>query len=217
MFEKIPSLKDFIIYLMPGILICYFGLNIFNYLDTEALTTNQISENTVLTFVGIIFSFLIGFLSSQVHIILFSRILREKLCKMRTINGSQTSEKIKEVLVNRIIRELDLPNEERNALLDDNLIIFTCLHYVKIKTNDESQQFVNRSSNLSTFASTLYIPIILGLFNLLLKLEISTCLIVGILILSSVLILGLIFKIILNFKEEWFKSIFRQFLILSKT
>ena len=44
MFDKIPSLKDFILYVIPGILICYFGLEIFNLLDLGTLTTEKISK-----------------------------------------------------------------------------------------------------------------------------------------------------------------------------
>ncbi len=216
MLEKIPSLKDFIIYLMPGLLICYFSFYLLNHFNMSSLTIDQISRNPVLSFLGLVFAFFIGFLSSQLHIILFSRFLRNKIHKMRTINVSLTSEKTQDVLINRIIKEFDLQNVNKNDLLNDNLIIFSCLQYVMIKTNEESRQTINRSKNLSSFAMTLFLPIILGLIYLSINLSISNYIIIGALILVSCLLLKLIFKIILNFKAEYFKLIFRQFLVLSK-
>lgn len=216
MFDKIPSLKDFIIYLMPGILICYFSLNIFNYISNGTFTTDEISGNSVLTFVGIIFSFLIGFLFSQIQLIAYNEILKKRFRKMRTIRESQSSDEIKETLIDRIIEVFEIPTANRAALLDDNLIIFTCLNYVKIKTNEESQQFINRSGNLSSFASVVLIPINLGILNLLYLFEVSGCMKLWIITFSSIIVFLVTFKIVINFRDEWFKAIFRQFLVLSK-
>jgi len=216
MFDKIPSLKDFIIYLMPGILISYFSLNIFNHIFNNSFTTEQISGNSVLNLVGIIFSFLIGFLFSQIQLIIYNKVLEKNFCIIRTIDGSQTSDQIKEILITRIIKVFEIPNANRMDILNDDLIIFTCLNYVKIKTNEESQQFINRSSNLSSFASALFLPINLGIINLLFILGASTCIIIWVITISSIIVFLITIKITLNFRDDWFKAIFRQFLILSK-
>ncbi|RKS03060.1 hypothetical protein [Flavobacterium sp. 102] len=215
MFEKITYLKDFIIYLIPGILICYFSLNIFNLLFGETLTTVYISADRTLSFIGIIFSFLVGFLICQLQIMFYNRILREKFRKMRTINETQYSEELKDVLIKRIKKVFKINNVDKNQLLNDNLIIFSCLNYVKIHTNDESQEYINRSSYLSSFATTLIIPINLGILNLLLHFKLSAFTIILAVIISTIIVFLITRKIAINFRDEWFRSIFRQFLILS--
>jgi len=216
MFDKIPSLKDFILYLMPGILISYFGLNIFNLVFSCSIEPNEMFSNNVLIFIGIILSFSIGFLFSQLQIMLFNSILRKKYQQLRSIDGSQSSKEIKNVLLNRIISEFQLYGIDRNVLLHDNTIIFTCLHFVKIKTNEESQIYIDRFSNLSSFACTLFLPILLGITNILILLPIEKPLMLSTILVSFLVVFYLIRKITVNFRDEWFKGIFRQFLILSR-
>jgi hypothetical protein len=214
MLDKIPSIKDFIIYLMPGILICYFGLNCFNHFLGKPITICTIAENALLSFVGIVFSFMVGFLMSQLQIIAYNQILKPKFIKMRTIKGAISNESLRATLIDRIISEFGI-NTDRNKLENDDLIVFACLNFVIIYTNAEGLVFVSRSNNLSSFAMTLMMPIFMGVFNLLLLLQFSGWQIAVILVIALSLIYAITRKIILNFRGEYYISIFRQFMILS--
>ncbi len=216
MFDKIPSLRDFILYLMPGILISYFGFNIFNIVFPCNLKPLEMFSNNMIIFIAIILSFSIGFLFSQLQIMLFNKLLRKKYQQLRSIDGSQSNKEIKNVLLNRIISEFQLYGIDRNVLLHDNTIIFTCLHFVKIKTNEESQIYIDRFSNLSSFACAIFLPIMLGIINVLIVLPIEIPLMLSSILVSFIVVFYLIRKITVNFRDEWFKGIFRQFLILSK-
>lgn len=217
MFDKIPSLKDFIIYLIPGILISYFGLNILHhYLDDKLIiTTDRVSNNSALTFVGIIFSFLIGFLFSQFQIIIYNGFLNRYNRKLRTIASTSMPEELRDKVAQQVIKVFDLHTMNKNIVLNDTQILYLCLNYVKINSNDESHFFINRSSYLSTFASVIPLPVLLGTFDLLLVFKISALLRTGILLIVLAFMILFTFKIIINFRREWLSSIYRQFLILS--
>jgi hypothetical protein len=213
MFDKIPSLKDFILYVIPGILICYFGLDILNILNQGTLTTEKISNDATISFVGIVFSFLIGFIFSQMQIIIFNKFLKNKFEKIRTIAESQKDNiELKKTLVERIKKTFEINGDFEN----DNLIVFACLNYVKIKTNEESQVFIDRQNNLSSFAMTIILPVILGIFDFLLRIKCPTLQMVIILLISILSLIYLISKIVVNFRDDYYKNIFRQFLVLSK-
>lgn len=213
MFDKIPSLKDFILYVIPGILICYFGLEIFNLLDLGNLTTEKISKDSVVSFVGVVFSFLVGFIFSQIQIIIFNAFFKNTFEKMRTIAESQKSnEDLKKELISRIKKEFGLVKDFEN----DNLIVFLCLNFVKIKTNSESQAYIDRYNNLSSFAMTLILPVSMGIFYFLLKANYPLIQMIIILIISIFILIVIVRKIVLNFRDDYYRNIFRQFLVLSK-
>lgn len=217
MFDKIPSLKDFIIYLIPGILLSYFGLNIISHFSQEgnAFNSDKISNSSVLTFVGIIFSFLLGFLVSQFQIITSNFFLDRYNKKLRTIETASLSDDLKDELITQIQKTFNLANSDRNSLKKDPLILYVCLNYVKVNSNEESQNFINRSSYLSTFASTIPIPILLGSWNLFLEFNVSNCWTAWGLTLAAIIIIAFTNKIVINFRKEWINSVYRQFLILS--
>lgn len=214
MFDKIPSLKDFIIYVIPGLLISYFGLDIICYYKECIINTEIIAENTSLSFIGIIFSFLSGFFISQFQILLFNKHLQAKFRFMRTIKETQKGNlEIKETLLKRIKSEFNIKGSN---LENDHLIIFNCLNFVKAKANTESHLYVDRHNNLSTLAISGILPMILAFWDIALKINIQKDTALGITIIFSVFLIPLTQRISLNFKDDYYKNIYRQFLVLSK-
>ncbi|MES1181931.1 MAG: hypothetical protein ABUL44_03960, partial [Flavobacterium sp.] len=172
MFDKIPSLKDFIIYFIPGALTSFFGLNIFShYFDKAAhLTTSKISADATLIFIGILFSFIVGFLISQLQIILFSKILKRFVDT--PIANTSLSKDLKILLIEKIIRKFSLTTD-KDAVLKDKDLIEICLEYIKYKSTEEANSTLNRSKNLSTLSMAINIPVVLAIWNLLIVLDIS--------------------------------------------
>lgn len=216
MFDKIPSLKDFIIYVIPGMISCYFGLNIINQINLfdKPFTSESISKNSVLTIIGVIFSFLIGFIISQLQIITYNFILNRTNTRIRTIQGTSLSIELKEKIADQLIKTFNL-NVARDRILADIQILYLCINYLKIYSTEESISSINRSGNLSTFASALPIPVMLGSWNLLLELRLSTIQMIVILVTFFIFLIAFVTKIILNFRKEWVNNVYRQFLILS--
>lgn len=217
MLDKIPSLKDFIIYFIPGSLICYFGLDILHdkFPNSNLVTIFAIGENGVLVFISIIFSFLIGFLFSQLQIIIYNAVLSRKYRKHRTIEASKLPEEFKKQLASQIIKDFKLSITTPEEIIKDMQVLYLCSNYVKIYTNPESHTFINRASNISSLASSMLIPLLLIVWSFLIKLDVSTFLTILILVTTTVLTIFFSLKIVMNFKKEWIQSIYRQYLILS--
>ncbi len=214
MFEKIPSLKDFIIYVTPGILICYFGLDIFSYYKSSGIKTDDISTNNTLSFIGILLSFVVGFIMSQVQIIIFNKMKKEKLKKLRTINETQKDNlELKKCLIEMIksIFEIDGKDIEK-----DDLIIFYCLNFIKAKANEESQIFIDRCNNLSSLAVSSVLPLTLAIWDLNLKIGFTKSTTFGITIIALVFLIPIVTRIAINFRDDYYKNIFRQFIVLNK-
>jgi hypothetical protein len=216
MLEKIPSLKDFIIYFMPGVLICYFAWDLFNHFSGTVLLITDIAGNSVLVFIGIIFSFLVGFLTSQAQIILYYKILDKKLKPKKTIHGTGWPNEIQDALVAEIRKRMDIPNANSDDLKKDEEIVCFCEQYVLLKTNERGQRFINRSSHLASFACAAVLPVLLGVTDLFLYLGWECCWIVWGLTAVAIALFFLVGTIIYNFKKGWYETIFRQFLVLSK-
>ena len=217
MFDKIPSLKDFIIYVIPGILICYFTLNILSHFGNiqDIIGTSSISKNSVLTVIGIIFSFLVGFLSSQVQIIISNHFLYKRNIRLRTLKTSTLSEDLKDKIATQIITIFNFDPAKKDEILEDNQIFYLCVNYVKIYSNDKSVSSIQRSGNFTSFASALPIPVLLGLWDLFLIIKMPFCYIIPFLLVSLALLILLTRKIILGFREDWVNTNYRQFFILS--
>jgi hypothetical protein len=218
MLDKIPSLKDFIIYFIPGTLMCYFGLNIITILSVNSisLTTDKISNNSVLIFIGVLFSFLVGFVFSQLQIICFNYFLNKNDSEIRKIKATSMSDLLKLKTAESVMRIFELSNVDINAILNDSKILHLCLNYVKFKGNEETNIFLDRSSNLSSFASASTMPIFLGIWNFALLFTIPTVCLFTMLFVVLILVIAFNFKITLNFRKEWINSVYKQFLIQSK-
>lgn len=213
MFDKIPSLKDFILYVIPGIIYCYITLDLYNYLESGNYIYDKVISNANLSFIGIIFSFIIGFLLSQAQIILFGKLFDKKLKKIRTIAQTQKSNtEIKKTLIKRLKNVFELQTVSET----DDLLVFLCLNYVKVKTNENSNTYIDRMYNMSTFAMTAYLPVLLVLTDLLIKLKLSFCCILFIISMMSFTLYLLVKKIVINFREDYYKNVFRQFIVLSE-
>jgi hypothetical protein len=217
MFDKIPSLKDFIIYFMPGALICYLAGDLINRFSSTGILINKISDNSVLILIGIILSLLVGFLISQVQIIFFNRILKNRLQTKSTIKGIGWLNDIQDSLVVEIIKRLDIPIDNKEDIKKDRNIIFFCRQYIILKSNEKGLQFIDRSSHLVSFACGMFVPVILGLIDLFLYFKCEACWIVWGVMLIGGAVFMLILKIMLNFRIGWYADIFRQFLVLSKS
>ncbi|MES2545405.1 MAG: hypothetical protein V4548_11000 [Bacteroidota bacterium] len=214
MFDKIPSLKDFILYVIPGIVYCYFVLDIYNHFYSECYSCDDIANSLSLSFIGIIFSFIVGFFLSQLQIILFGKLFEHRFKKMRTIGESQKSnEEIKKTLIKRIKEVFEINSVSEN----DDLIIFLCLNFVKVKTNENSHIFIDRQNNLSSFAMTVLLPILLAIFDFSLKMKFNLFVTIIILLVMLGLLIYLVWKIVFNFRDDYYKNIFRQFIVLSKS
>ena len=215
--DKIPSLKDFIIYVIPGILTCYFGLNILDkiFATKTSINIDSISQSSVLSFIGIIFSFAVGFIVSQSQLIVYNFFFNRLFKNLRTIQGASLSLGVKDSLTKQIKDKFKIVGVTDSEIQNDELILYNCLNYVKIFSNEESHLFVNRASNLASFASVIQIPVFLGVWSFLLSIAIPTCWVIWILTGSTILTICLTTKIIYNFRREWSNSIYRQFLILS--
>lgn len=218
MLEKVPSLKDFIIYFIPGTLICFFGLNIITIISASkiSLSTETISNNSVLVFIGILFSFLVGFIFSQLQIMCFNIYVNRNDSEIRKIKSTSMSNLIKEKTAESVKRIFELNTVDINTILNDSKILHLCLNYVKFKGTAETNIFLDRASNLSSFASASAIPIFLGIWNFSLLFDIPILCLCTMLFVTSILIIAFVMKITINFRKEWINSIYKQFLIQSK-
>jgi len=216
MFDKIPSLKDFIIYFIPGALISFFTLNIISLLSPNkvAITSQSISKNSVLIFIGILFSFLVGFIFSQLQVIIFNYFINYNGSKIRKMQFCSMSNELKERTAQKVIHVFSLTGVQSSAILNDSKILHLCLNYIKSKANDETNIYINRASNLSSFASASTLPIFLGIWNFTLLYEIPIVCHWLLMIMSAFVIILLTSKITINFRKEWINSIYKQFLIL---
>lgn len=216
MFDKIPSLKDFIIYFIPGALICFFTLNIFSLLSPGKikLTLVSVSSNSVLIFIGILFSFLVGFIFSQIQIIVFNFFINHNGSKIRKLESASMSAELKNKTAEKIITVFSLNGIQNSTILDDSKMLHLCLNYVKSKANEEVNFYINRSSNLSSFASASTIPLLLGIWNFALLFDMPVICLSILMLLSCAAIITLNGKITLNFRKEWINSVYKQFLIL---
>lgn len=209
MFDKIPSLKDFVLYLMPGIVICYLGLDILNLLNHKNTLIKNLNNNSI-SFVFIVSSFLIGFFCSQLQIILFGYFLKKEFKEMRTINKAlEFNQDLKMSTIDKIKNEFNLEND----FGDDDLIIFSCMSYIKSNANENCQLYVERYNYLSSFAMTLFIPLILTVLDILLRTELEKLQILIILMILALGIILILIKIAYNFRDDFYKNIFRQFLV----
>jgi len=212
MFDRIPSLKDFIIYVIPGIIICYFSVDIYCLLKNSTFTTDKIVGNPSLSFIGILFSFLIGFLISQFQIILFGRLFRIEFKKMCSILGCfENDTQLKNILIDKIKSAFGLTSVDEK----DSLIVFLCLSYVRSKSDENNLALVDRHNNMSSFAMATMLPLTLAVLDILFRFQIGIVWTTLILLFFVVLLYWSVIRIVFNFRSDYYKNIFRLFLVLS--
>ncbi len=215
MFEKIPSLKDFIIYVIPGLMIGFCGIGLLEYDPNDKIfTINNLSQNTGLAFVSILFAFIIGFFSSQIQIILFNKILNYQSPQIRTLAGTSLSEELKTNIEKKIASTFDL---KANTISTDKSITELLINFLKIKANPDSILYFERDAILSSYSLSLPIPLILFQIIVLLKLNISSWLLVIIGLTITFFITYFCLLIAKNFRKGWTQKIYQLFAVISIT
>ncbi|MCT3719905.1 hypothetical protein [Elizabethkingia anophelis] len=217
MFEKSFTIKDIIIYLIPGvintILLAKFISNIF--LPKISLI-DFIRNNISLSILGVAISFLIGFIFSQIQIILSNKIFKDEFRKLRTLNSAIEIETFKPVICEIIKKVFKLDNISNDDLLKNHQIFFYCYSFVLEKANNKSIELINRANNLSSFAASMYIPLLLIILNLCYFFKIS-CILEALPLFFTLLVLYYaIAKITLNFKSEFYNNTFRTFYLKNR-
>ncbi|MGY5353624.1 hypothetical protein [Wenyingzhuangia sp. IMCC45467] len=208
MIEKSFTIKDIIIYLIPGILNTFFIFLFFKLKNPEIIDFTTM--DTKYSIVTIVLAFLIGFIFSQIQIILSNKILKSTYRKLRTLEESIEIEEFKIVMCREIKKVFELNNLSNDDLLKNDQIFFFCYNFILEKGNNKSIELINRAKNLASFATSLYIPVVLMLINSFLYFE-NNCKLIMISILVSFIFFYSLRKITINFRGEFYKNTFRVF------
>ena len=217
MFEKIPSLKDFIIYVIPGLMICFCIINIINHNPTDQFPqTKELSKDVGIALISLLFSFIIGFIFSQFQIIFLNKIVKWKNPFIRTLFGTDIDSDTKLSIMNSIISELKLVQKDNLEIqMKDENITELVINYLNVKGNDNAVKYFERDSHLASFAITLPLPTILFSVVLLNSLNLDVLIKWIFICISSIILIILCMKISTNFRKNWVKKVFFQFLIIS--
>jgi len=217
MLEKINlTIKDLIIYFIPGVITLFslIYLNGYNFKKIEII------DNTSLVFLSIIFSFLFGFIFSQLQIILFyifyKRIDKDK--KYLLLSHCSIHAEFKNKIADQIKITFGLSSEFNvQDVFNDKDILDLCDNYVRTRGNAEAYSPIERDSYLSSFSIAIFLPIVLGLLSYIKSLKDgfeswgNYVLPISLII----IIIPTIGKAAINFKKGRTCKIFEQFLIYS--
>jgi hypothetical protein len=174
MIEKTFSIKDVIIYLIPGIINTFlFGLLISHFVEIDFLSL--LKNNISLSIIGVLASFLIGFLISQIQIIISNKLLKKKFRVLRTLNKSIEVKEFKPVICNEIRKVFKMDDISNENLLKNEQILFFCYNLILEKADNRSVELINRAKNLASFATGLYLTIVLLTINLTVLIEFNLC------------------------------------------
>jgi hypothetical protein len=218
MFEKIPSLKDFIIYVIPGLMICFCIINIINHNPSDQFPqTKELSKDVGVALISVLFSFIVGFIFSQFQIIFLNKIVRWKHPFLRTLFGTDIDSETKLSIMNSLISEFKLAqNDNLDVQMKDENMTELAINYLNIKANDNSVRYFERDSHLASFAITLPLPIILFCIVLINSFNLSFLTKYVMVSASSIILTLLCIKISVNFRKGWVKKVFFQFFILAQ-
>lgn len=212
MLEKSFTIKDLIIYLIPGIInLMLFSFFLLSITNSDKKIFELIKNNISLSILGIVISFVLGFILSQFQIIIFKKIFEEKLKEIRKLSYCITLDVFKPIICEEIKKEFKLDKLDNTTLLENQDIFFYCYSYVIEKSNDKSLEVINRSNNLSSFATALFIPIALIALNLVNQFSINCGGKVVLFIFLLIPSFFLLKKIIINFKGDFHLNTFRAF------
>jgi len=201
-------LKDFIIYVIPGSLIYFSGLQIIGSLEAYVAA---IKDNNSLAILSVFLCFIIGFVFSQLQIILFWRFHKERRAKM--IEASILDRNIVIAEVCKVLKIDEITIKDKEDL--DSYLVNICYNYVKIRGNNETAAAVERDSYLSSFSISIYLPIILSIIGFLEKSNWTYLHISIATIFISILLFFLTQKVAINFRKGRITRIFLQFLIFT--
>lgn len=208
MSEKFGTLlKDFIIYVIPGFLITTCIIQLYGKLE---LITNLIKDNLNIAIVGLFFSFIIGFLSSQLQLVIFNILKGEKTY---TLNDVIDNEPLKDRILAKFIETTGIDISQKKILPESSNIRSFCNQYTTNFGNSESLNLIQRANYLASFSITLVIPTILCLATTLMYFQVKYISIIT--IIFSCLLLILVNKIFHNFEKSRVSMIFYTFLAIS--
>lgn len=213
MLDKISIvLKDVIIYLFPGVLI----LSCLIKLTGNSFETLGISNNINIALIGLAFSFIFGFIVSQLQIILFWKCIK---IRYRTLNDCKFNESVKSIVIEKIIKVFNFPvSTNHDDLKDDEKITELCGAYVKSHCSYEAYSQIERDGYLSSFAISLFIPTVLSciiLFKESSFYNLNFWLVIFISTLLLVFLIWLIYRISINFKLGHTVRIYYYFLSIA--
>ncbi len=214
--EKIPSIKDFIIYVIPGVMICFCALTFFNnHKNTGYVLANDISKDIGFAFLSVLFSFIVGFVFCQFQIIILGLLIKKKKPYIRTLYGANLNENIKDKIIEKYF--LEFPFEKKTSkgqLMKDSKFTDYIVNRLILNNNQEGIKYFERDSNLSSFAISLPIPIILLTTVLLNQFNINMFTNIIVMPIISIIIISLCVKISINFRKGCTQKLFYQYLIL---
>jgi len=159
MFEKLPSLKDFIIYFIPGLLTTVFSAGIIMRLskNSETKLMDQIGHGSTYIVVGILFSLILGFCISQVQITLFGKLMKKKIPMLRCISYYKFHSDFQKSLIGQFKKVFDCQSATDDLICKMEPAVY-CYAYILEKGKSDTVQFIDRQKNLSSLAFALPIP-----------------------------------------------------------
>jgi hypothetical protein len=198
-------LKDFVIYIIPGILITYSLANIIGF----DLIKNGVAISTNLATISLIFSFIFGFISSQLQIIVFWWFLsRLKKTNYKSLESSNIPVAIKEKIAEKIIQVFEISPESMSAIKTNSDTLDLCHEFLKIRASGDSISSIERDSYLSSFAISIYLPFIFTLFTVIKFFDVASIILIAAI---SIFFLILVSKIATNFKQGYRDKVYMQF------
>jgi hypothetical protein len=214
--DKIYTLlKDIIIYLFPGIIIMYCLTLIFGFNLSQL---GDISKTNIV-FVGVIFSFLVGFTTTQLQIIVFLFLMKKS--NKITLAYCTLPNYIESKIALKVIDTFDFNGVSEKEIIKDSSILGLCKEYVAQRSNSEAISMIERDSYLSSLAFGSFIPLTLSIFSLINinqgKISLGDGFIdsIAYLILIAIIFLIILRKIGKNFRKGHAKKVFQQFLIIA--
>jgi hypothetical protein len=218
MFDKLSlAIRDVIIYVIPGLISTFclvYVLNSFHFFG-EFNIFSKIKESTNFGIFVLLFSFLVGFLSSQFQIIVFWAIFSHGRITLLKDIEIDTNIKSKIALGFAKLAQIEGSVDE-SALFGHENCFSICQNYVNLRTDADTKASIDRESYMASFAISSFFPIALATIVVALKLipAIGTFGVSFSAIIFITFLLILIKKIAFNFRKGWSKIIYYQFLLL---
>lgn len=205
-------IKDFIIYIVPGIIVNSCIIILTNNVDwfIEDFKNNQ--NNTNIGLLWVIISFIVGFLITQFQIIIFNKkIKKEPLTYLNVITDKNVR-----LIIDRNIRYLLKVYENKSIKNPTDLRLF-CYQYVLNQGTNQIINLIYRADALFLFAVSIYIPSLLLIITILFILKCILLSSLFIFLLATFLLTTLLKKIIHFFRKDKELRIYYGFLVVSSS
>lgn len=208
MSEKFGTLlKDFIIYVIPGFLITTCIIQFYGKLE---LVTNLIKDNLNIAILGLFFSYIIGFISSQLQLILFNIFKGENTYNLADVIENES---LRNRILYLFIKTTGVEIAKKEDLFDSSNIRSYCNQYITSFGNSESLNLIQRANYLASFSITIFLPTILCLITILTYFKVQYMWVIT--VVFSCLLILLLYKIYHNFEKSRVSMIFYTFLAIS--